>query len=112
MTVAPSHPGELRWRFCAFAELSVHELQAINSARQYHATCVRTATRRAVIPNLRLSGLKRSIPCPHGITASCSRPAFSGRPNMMFMFCTAWPEAPFTRLSITDSTTAVSPPSG
>ena len=33
---------------------------------------------------------------------------------MMFMFCTAWPEAPLTRLSITDSTTSVSlrPPSG
>jgi hypothetical protein len=31
---------------------------------------------------------------------------------MMFMFCTAWPAAPFTRLSITDSTTTVSPPCG
>ena len=28
---------------------------------------------------------------------------------MRFMFCTAWPEAPLTRLSITDSTTSVSP---
>jgi ElaA protein len=34
MQAAPSPPGELHWRFCAFAELSVHELQAINSARQ------------------------------------------------------------------------------
>jgi len=34
MSVPPPPAGELRWRFCAFAELSVQELQAINSARQ------------------------------------------------------------------------------
>jgi ElaA protein len=34
MSAALTAPGELRWRFCAFGELSVHELQAINSARQ------------------------------------------------------------------------------
>src|SRR2546422_10019363 len=28
--------------------------------------------------------------------------------NIRFMFCTAWPEAPLTRLSITESTTKVS----
>lgn len=27
-------------------------------------------------------------------------PAVSSNPNMMFMFCTAWPAAPFTRLSV------------
>src|SRR3972149_3643975 len=31
---------------------------------------------------------------------------------MMFMFCTACPAAPFTRLSMTESTTSVSPPCG
>src|SRR6185503_17084231 len=42
-----------------------------------------------------------------GTTASCSRPCDSGNPNMRFMFCTAWPAAPFTRLSSTASTTSV-----
>lgn len=27
-------------------------------------------------------------------------PAFSSSPNIIFMFCTAWPAAPLTRLSI------------
>src|SRR5687767_1276188 len=43
-----------------------------------------------------------------GTTATCSRPVVSGQPNIRFMFCTAWPEAPLTRLSITESTTKVS----
>jgi hypothetical protein len=34
----------------------------------------------------------------------------SGSPNIRFMFWTAWPDAPFTRLSITESTTSVSEP--
>ena len=33
-----------------------------------------------------------------------SSPSFSSKPNIMFMFCTAWPDAPFTRLSITEHT--------
>src|SRR5687768_1899112 len=44
----------------------------------------------------------------YGTTATWSSPVVSGNPNMRFMFCTACPEAPFTRLSITDSTTTVS----
>ena len=32
-------------------------------------------------------------------------PSCSGRPSMTFMFCTAWPEAPFIRLSMTLMTT-------
>ncbi len=35
-------------------------------------------------------------------------PCVSGNPNMRFMFCTAWPAAPFTRLSSTARTTRVS----
>src|SRR5690606_26316440 len=42
---------------------------------------------------------------PHGKSATTSNPAFSSNPNMMFIFCTAWPEAPLVRLSITESTT-------
>ena len=36
-------------------------------------------------------------------------PSFSSRPNIRFMFCTAWPEAPFSRLSITETTCTLSP---
>src|SRR5579862_8071861 len=43
-----------------------------------------------------------------GTTASCRRPSVSAKPNMRFMFCTAWPAAPLTRLSSTASTTSVS----
>src|SRR5207248_497126 len=33
-------------------------------------------------------------------------PVRSSSPSMTFMFCTAWPAAPFTRLSITETSTA------
>src|SRR5207244_4566023 len=45
---------------------------------------------------------------PHGTTAICSSACVSGKPNMRFMFCTAWPAAPFVRLSSTARTTRVS----
>src|SRR6185295_6864769 len=47
-------------------------------------------------------------PAHQGTTATWAKPAVSGRSNMRFMFCTAWPDAPLTRLSITESTTSVS----
>ena len=34
-----------------------------------------------------------------------SRPSVSGKPSIRFMFCTAWPAAPFTRLSMALTTT-------
>src|SRR4029077_5861451 len=34
------------------------------------------------------------------------RPVVWSRPSMTFMFWTAWPDAPFSRLSITDTSTA------
>src|SRR5581483_3158042 len=34
------------------------------------------------------------------------RPSVSGRPSIRFMFWTAWPAAPFTRLSMAATTTA------
>ena len=40
---------------------------------------------------------------PHGTMGSCSRPADSGRPKTMLKACTAWPAAPFTRLSSTET---------
>src|SRR6185312_229674 len=39
----------------------------------------------------------------HGKSGSCSNPVVSAMPSMAFMSCTAWPEAPFTRLSITET---------
>src|SRR5690606_31066737 len=36
----------------------------------------------------------------HGNNGACSRPRVSGKPNIRFMFCKAWPEEPFTRLSM------------
>src|SRR5258706_13097928 len=44
----------------------------------------------------------------HGTTATWPRPAVSGRPNMRFMFCTACPDRPLTRWSISERTTTVS----
>src|SRR5690606_15269995 len=41
---------------------------------------------------------------PHGAS-----PASSGSPSTTFMFCSAWPEAPFTRLSIAETTTTCAP---
>ncbi len=38
-----------------------------------------------------------------------SDPVFSSRPNIKFMFCTAWPAAPLTRLSIAEKTTICFP---
>src|ERR1017187_8039402 len=46
----------------------------------------------------------------YGRTGTWRRPSDSSRPNIIFMFCTAWPEAPLTRLSMTESATRVSPP--
>src|SRR5438309_6434424 len=51
-------------------------------------------------------------PTGQGTMARCERPIVSSNPNMIFIFCTACPEAPFTRLSITESTTSMSPPFG
>src|SRR5216684_763664 len=39
----------------------------------------------------------------HGNNGSCSSPVVSAMPSMTFMSCTAWPEAPFTRLSIAET---------
>ena len=39
----------------------------------------------------------------HGKSGSCSNPVVSAMPSMAFMSCTAWPEAPFTRLSIAET---------
>src|SRR6266545_7856525 len=47
-----------------------------------------------------------------GRTGGAVRPVSSGKPDMRFMFCTAWPAAPLTRLSTTARTTAISPPCG
>lgn len=38
-----------------------------------------------------------------GNMGSCMSPIPSGNPRTRFMFCMAWPEAPFTRLSMTDT---------
>ena len=38
-----------------------------------------------------------------GKSGSWRRPAVSGKPISTFMFCTAWPEAPLTRLSIAET---------
>jgi len=35
----------------------------------------------------------------YGNSATCSSPIVSGKPSMTFIFCTAWPDAPFVRLS-------------
>src|SRR5208283_4338001 len=48
----------------------------------------------------------------YGRTGGARRPVVSGRPNIRFMFCTAWPAAPLTRLSSTARITTVSPPCG
>src|SRR5262249_52724779 len=32
-----------------------------------------------------------------------SKPTLSSMPSMTFMFCTAWPDAPFSRLSMTET---------
>lgn len=45
-----------------------------------------------------------------GLSPTSINPAVSSKPHIRFMFCTACPAAPFTRLSITDNTTTVSPP--
>src|SRR5688572_4401029 len=45
----------------------------------------------------------------HGFVPTSSKPVFSSRPNMRFMFCTACPAAPFTRLSMAEKTTICFP---
>ena len=42
---------------------------------------------------------------PHGNNAICASPISSGSEHMRFMFCTACPAAPFTRLSMTERIT-------
>src|SRR2546421_8230983 len=60
--------------------------------------------------NRRLHGRWREIRLllAHGFPPTSKSPARSSSPNIRFMFCTACPAAPFTRLSITESTTSVS----
>src|SRR5690625_7638517 len=38
-----------------------------------------------------------------GLRGKCLSPLDSIKPNIIFIFCTAWPAAPSTRLSITDT---------
>src|SRR5690348_12983756 len=45
----------------------------------------------------------------HGLVTTSFRPVVSSRPNIKFIFCTAWPAAPFTRLSIAEKTTICLP---
>lgn len=45
-------------------------------------------------------------PALYGNSGCCVRPVVSGNPQATFMFWIAWPAAPFTRLSMTDSTMA------
>src|SRR6185503_5119431 len=45
----------------------------------------------------------------YGFVPTNSRPVFSSRPNIKFMFCTAWPAAPLTRLSIAEKITICLP---
>src|SRR5699024_2111382 len=42
--------------------------------------------------------------CPYGKTGIKSIPVFSSIPSILFIFCTACPEAPFTKLSMTETT--------
>ncbi len=42
----------------------------------------------------------------YGKSGSCRRPVVSSRPKEMFMFCSAWPAEPLTRLSSTEITMA------
>ena len=45
------------------------------------------------------SGMRHGRLGYQGRIATWFRPVVSGNPNMRFIFWTAWPEAPFTRLS-------------
>ena len=45
------------------------------------------------------SGRRQGQHASQGRIATWFRPVVSGNPNMRFIFWTAWPEAPFTRLS-------------
>src|SRR5690554_2884536 len=65
--------------------------------------------RPVIIPNPQQKGQLLPGSRDQGISAGASRPAFSRKPNIRLRFCIAWPEAPLTRLSITASTTTVSP---
>src|SRR5260370_112647 len=45
----------------------------------------------------------------HGFVPTSIKPVFSSNPNIKFMFCTACPAAPFTRLSRAEKTTSWRP---
>src|ERR1044072_7600200 len=45
----------------------------------------------------------------HGFVPTSFKPVVSSRPNIKFMFCTAWPAAPLTRLSMAEQTTICFP---
>ncbi len=49
-------------------------------------------------------------PTGHGDSGGIRSPRVSGSPSIRFMFWIACPAAPFTRLSIADTTTTRSPP--
>src|SRR6185436_1619332 len=72
----------------------------------------RDARRRDAEALAHLPDPRGEVASDHGTTGTCARPVASGSPNIRFMFCTACPAAPFTRLSITERITSVSPLSG
>src|SRR5258706_3555167 len=45
----------------------------------------------------------------HGFEPTSINPVFSSRPNIRFIFWTAWPAAPFTKLSSAEKTTTCRP---
>src|SRR5690242_4458580 len=45
----------------------------------------------------------------YGFVPTSRRPTVSSNPNIKFIFCTAWPAAPFTRLSSAENTTICFP---
>src|SRR5207249_4690545 len=54
---------------------------------------------------LRAAG-QRQCPRHRRPPSSVGRPSASGQPSATLRFCTAWPAAPFTRLSSAEKTTA------
>src|SRR5262245_10308438 len=86
-------PGHLQRRIDLFAA-AVDDDDRAAAARDVHGGCDDRSQPRRILEQF---AAEFQNEC-----AGHNRPAVSDSPSMTFMFCTAWPDAPFRRLSITE----------
>ena len=102
MTAAAWPSARCRRLICtgaAATRLLVNTPAAVTGAPSAVATIARSGAPDSLIPDARPPAANPGTARDHGMSPIVDRAVVSGRPSMRLAFCSAWPDAPFTRLS-------------